>query len=274
MSGDLVHTHGRWPRHVSRAIIVGCCAAAAILLGGAGRPARADDDPAPDVVVLCEPTLQHTITDLGILWRKQTGVPVRVLASPTWALLEQISHGISGDVVVGEGDAAAGKAVERKLIQSQTLERLWRNQLVAAATESARSKSAEVTLATLAGKAPIALVDGATALAGADSMKALIALGLWDSVRGKSIGVVDTADGSYLLAEGKVRLALLYATDVAANPSFLIADRLPVESYPPITYWAAQTHEAASPNTGRFLDFLRQPPAQEQARRDGLEILP
>jgi molybdate transport system substrate-binding protein len=273
MNDRVIHTHRRWSMHVSRAIIVGCCASA-MLFGAACRPAHADDDPAPDVVVLCEPTLQHTMTDLGILWRKQTDVPVRVLTSPTWALLEQISHSISGDIVVGEGDAAAGKAVERKLIQAQTLERLWRNQLVAAATESESSKSADVTLATLAGKAPIAIVDGATALAGADSMKALMALGLWESVRGKSIGVVDTADGSYLLAEGKVRLALLYATDVAANPSFLITDRLPVESYPPIIYWAAQTHEAASPNTGRFLNFLRQPPAQEQARRDGLEVSP
>jgi len=55
---------------------------------GAIAPARADYVVAPDVVVFCEPTLRHAVSDFGALWRQETGIPVRVFVSPTSAELE------------------------------------------------------------------------------------------------------------------------------------------------------------------------------------------
>src|SRR5215468_6971674 len=76
----------------------------------AAAPARAEYVVAPDVVVFCEPTLQHALSDLGALWRQETGIPVRVFVSPTSAELEQISHRARSDLVIGEGDALAKAA--------------------------------------------------------------------------------------------------------------------------------------------------------------------
>jgi molybdate transport system substrate-binding protein len=244
------------------------------------RTASAEYVVAPDVVVFCEPTLQHAITDLSKLWRKQTGIPVRVFTSPTWALLEQISHRARSDLVIGEGEAASTAAEERHLVKPETLLRLWRNELVVASTvdEIARAKSASpsraLNLAALAGNAPIALVDPETVSAGAEGKKALQALGLWEVASSRSVGVVDTADASYLLAGGKVELALVYATDVAADPAFAVTDRFPASSYGEIVYWIAETHHALSPNAESFVAFLHQAPAQERMRADGLEVLP
>ncbi|HXP76866.1 MAG TPA: molybdate ABC transporter substrate-binding protein [Stellaceae bacterium] len=243
-------------------------------------PARAEYVVAPDVVVFCEPTLRHAVTDLGAVWRKQTGIPVRVFTSPTWALLEQISHRARSDIVIGEGEAASTAATERHLIKPETLQPLWRNQLVVAATvgEIAKAKSASPArahdLATLAGHDTIALVDPATALAGAEGKKALQDLGLWEAASARSVGVVDTVDASFLLAEGKVQLALVYATDVAADPAFAVTDKLPAASYAPIVYWIAQTANALSPNAEKFAAFLREAQTQERLRADGLEVLP
>ena len=239
---------------------------------GAIAPVRAEYIVAPDVVVFCEPTLQHAVADLGALWRRETGIPVHVFVSPTWAELEQVSHRARSDLVIGEGDALAKAAVDRQIVKPETLHRLWRNELVMARTADAASGSGD--LAAVAGKAPIALVDPATAVAGAEGKKALQALGLWDAVSAKSVGVVDTADAAYLLANGKVQRALVYATDVAANPGFTVADRLPAASYGPIVYWVAETQNALSPNVQKFADYLREPQAQERLRRDGLEVLP
>jgi len=236
---------------------------------GAVTPARADYIVAPDVVVFCEPTLRHAVSELGTLWRQETGIPVRVFVSPTSAELEQISHRARSDLVIGEGDALAKEAIDRQLVKPETLHRLWRNQLV-----MARSADWPTDLAGIAGKAPIAIVDPATAVAGSEGKKALQAMGFWDAISAKSVGVVDTADAAYLLANGKVRLALLYATDVAANPGFAVADTLPAASYGPIVYWIAETHHALSPNTQKFADYLAQAQAQERLRRDGLEVLP
>lgn len=244
--------------------------AAGLALMAGGNPARADYPVAPDVVVFCEPTLRHAVTDLAALWRQDTGVPVRVFTSPTWALLEQVSHHARSDLVIGEGEAMAANAVERHLVKPETVRPLWRNELVVAALASAEPPH----LAALAGNAPIAIPDPASAVAGAEGRKALEALGLWNAASARSISVIDTADASYLLAQGKVRLALLYATDVAADPSLAIADRLAPASYAPIVYWIAETHNAVSPNTEKFLAFLHEAKAQERLAADGLEARP
>jgi molybdate transport system substrate-binding protein len=266
---------------ISSKIVVAWLALLAVALQGAAHtPAFAGYPAAPDVVVFCEPTLRHAVNDVGALWRRETGIWVRVFTSPTPALLQQIGYRSRDDVLIGEGDAEAAAATERQLIKPGTLQRLWRNHLVVAGLAAniekanAASPSAAGELASVAGKAPIAIVDPWAAMAGADSEKALQSLGLWQAVRGKSVGVVDTADASFLLAQRQVRLAIVYATDVAANPGFVVADRLPAASYPAIVYWAAVTEHALSPNAAKFTAFLRDAQAQQQFRTDGLEVLP
>jgi molybdate transport system substrate-binding protein len=243
-------------------------------------PAHAGYPVAPDVAVFCEPTLLHAVTDVAAAWRQQTGVPVHIFTSPTWALLQQIAHHARDDVIIGEGDAEATSAAGAQLIKPDTVRRLWRNQLVVAASRnnienaSAGSPAATDNLAALAGKAPIALVDPWAATAGADSEKALQSLGLWQTVSGKYDGVVGTADAVYLLAQGKVELAVVYATDVAANPGFKVTDRLDTGTYPPIIYWVALPKYSLSPNAAKFIAFLHEPQAQQRVRADGLEVLP
>jgi len=93
-------------------------------------------------------------------------------------------------------------------------------------------------------------------------------------VQVNAVGVVDTADAAFLLEQGKVRLALVYATDAAADPSVAVVDRLPDASYSPIVYWVAETQHSLSPNAGKFIAFLHQTDAQERLHADGLEVLP
>jgi molybdate transport system substrate-binding protein len=238
-------------------------------------PARAEYVIAPDVVVFCEPTLRPAIADVARLWRGQTGVPVRILSAPTALLLEEVSHHIRADLLIGEGEDAAALAVRRKLVKPDTRVALWRNRLVVAerATQS-QSLPAHRTLAALIGAGPVALVDASAATAGVDSRKALETLGMWDAAQRQSVGVVGTADAVFLLAHGKVQLAIVYATDLAANRELSAAATPPDDAYEPITYWLAETNNFLSPNAGKFAMFLRQPPAQQLLRADGLEILP
>jgi len=237
--------------------------------------ARADDYPvAPDVVVFCPPTLRPVVIELGRQWTQETGIPVRVFAAPTWANLAQLVRHTRDDVIIGEGDAAAASAGAQKLIKGETVLRLWQNKLVAAtlAAELGKSPAAPLNLAAVAGEAPIAIVDANVATAGADTQQALQTLGLWDAVNGKSVGVADTADAAFLLSAGNVKLAVLYATDVAGHPDFAVTDTLPAVN-PPIVYWAAQTERALSPNTAKFLDFLRRAEVRAHGRDAGLEVL-
>ncbi len=257
-----------------KGLIFGLGLLTAILVTGAQvAPARADDAVAPDVVVFCEPTLRFAIADVAALWRRQTGVPVRVFTSPTALLLEQLSHHIRSDLVVGEGDAAAALAVQRQLLNDAPV-RAWRNRLVVAELAAGPSPPVGRNLAALIGTGPIAIVDAPVATAGADSRKALETLGLWEAAQSRSVGVVGTDDAAFLLAGGEAKFAMIYATDLAAHPAFRAAGTLPEDSYPPIVYWVAQTSAVRSPNAEKFESFLRQPEAQERLRADGLEVLP
>jgi molybdate transport system substrate-binding protein len=254
-------------------------------LGGVSA-AYADYPVAPDVVLFCEPTLRHAVADVAALWQKQTDVPVRVFTSPTSAMLQQIAHHARDDVIIGEGEAAAATASAHQLIKPETLRHLWRNELVVAARgvdvekasagvkASAGPSGGAGKLAALAGKVRIAIVDPWAATAGADSEKALQSLGLRQAVSENSTGAVGTEDASFLLAQAKVQLAIVYATDVASNSALAVADRLPAASYPPIVYWVAQTEHALSPNAAKFIAFLHAANAQQRVRADGLEVLP
>jgi molybdate transport system substrate-binding protein len=259
-------------------IVIGGVALSALMLLAAATtaPVRAEYVIAPDVVVFCEPTLQHAVADAARLWRRQTGIPVRIFSAPTALLLEEISHHIRSDLVIAEGEDTAALAVQRKLIKPETRIGAWRNRLMVARRDAVSEPLAPLTpraLAALFGTAPIAIVDAPVARAGRDSRKALETLGLWDAVQGQTVGVVDTADASFLLADGKVRFAIVYATDLAANPDFS-GGSLPDDAYQPILYWMAETSTLLSPNAVEFAAFLRQPPAQQRLRADGLEILP
>ena len=248
----------------------------ALWTAAAVAPAFADYPVAPDVVVFCEPTLRPVVEALGAEWRKETGIPVRVFAATTALNLAMLAHHTRDDILIGEGDAAA---TAQNLIKSETIVKLWRNHLVAAALTdefkkaSAASPPGALNLAAIAGKASIAIVDPPVAAVGGETEQALQKLGLWEAVRSKSIGVVDTADAAFLLSEGDVKLAVLYATDVAVQPNFAVTDTLP-EGDQPIIYWAAQTQRALSPNTAKFLDFLRRAEIRARGRDVGLEVLP
>jgi molybdate transport system substrate-binding protein len=242
----------------------------------AAAPAPADYPVAPDVVVFCEPTLQHVMTDIAALWRSQSGVKARIFTAPTTALLlAEIAHHARDDVIIGEGDANAGAAKIQQLIKPDSLHPLGRNYLVIAAVSgSAAAADGGDSLAAIAGKETVAIVDPWAATAGADSKQALQSLGLWQKISPKSIGVVGTADAAFLLSQGKARLAIIYATDVAADPAVTIVERLRAASYPPVVYWVAETTHALSPNATKFIAFLGSAAARDRLRADGLEVAP
>jgi len=253
----------------------------AFALYAASSPSYAEYPVAPDVVVFCDPTLRRVVTDLGAQWSKETGIPVRVFAAPTWSNLAQLAHHTRDDVIIGEGDIAAAKAAAEQLIKGDTVQKLWRNKLVAATLTDELQKARDASppipldLASVAGKAPVAIVDPSVDEAGADTQQALQTLGLWDMIQAKSVGVVGTADAAYLLSHGDVKLAVLYATDVMDHPEFSVTDTLPVAAAEqPIVYWAAQTQRALSPNATKFLEFLGRNDIRARGRDAGLEMLP
>jgi molybdate transport system substrate-binding protein len=124
----------------------------------------------------------------------------------------------------------------------------------------------------LAENAPIALADPPASDDGVAAQAALTSLGLWDGAKAHAIGTADTGDAAFLLAHKQAGAALVFATDVAADPDLAVAATLPDEAYPPVTYWWAETRQVRSAHADDFAVFLRTPQAQARLRAAGLEI--
>ncbi len=245
-------------------------AALALLLAGLAIGSAAHgQEVAPDVVVFTEATMVHAIGDVGQMWRSQTGVPVRVFASPTKLLLEEIAHGVRSDVLIGQGEQEFADALARKLVQPQPVLDAWRDRLVLAR----RGPAAPSDLATALAAAPrLAVVDAAVAASGQQSHAALAAAGT--PLPGRVTGVVDTADAVFLLRSDAADAALVYTSDLAAEPGLAAAASVPDALYTAAVFKIAVSRVARSPNTDRFIAFLGSPQAAEVMREDGLEVLP
>jgi molybdate transport system substrate-binding protein len=243
-------------------------AALVLVAVGVAGPCRADEYP-PEVVVFCEPTLEHALSDAAASWRRQSGVPVIIIGAPTRLLLEEMSHRIRSDLVVGEGDDMAAEALQRQLVKPDTEVVLWQNRLVIAARAPVKQGTPP-----FAGDGKVALVDPDVATAGRDTKLALATSGLTDLLLARVIGTVSTEDAAFLLDNRDADFAVLYRTDLAAHKNFADAGSLGEESYPPIRYWLGETSALVSPEAGKFEAFLRGSEAQAVMRRDGLEVLP
>lgn len=242
-------------------------------IGTAGS-SRADDYP-PEVVVFCEPTLTHALGDAAQLWRSRSGVPVIIIGAPTRLLLEEMSHRIRSDLVIGEGDDTAAEARQRELVKPDSEAALWRNRLVIAARASdGNGPPIKAGTPPFPGTGKVALVDPEVATAGRDTKLALAASGLADRLQARVIGTVSTEDAAFLLDNRDADFAVLYRTDLAAHKNFTDAGSLGEESYPPIRYWLGETSALVSPEASKFEAFLHGSEAQAVMRRDGLEVLP
>lgn len=60
-------------------------------------------EPAPDVVVLCDPSLQWALVAAGRAWEAKNHVPVRVLAASLEQNTQLAIHGARADILIGLG---------------------------------------------------------------------------------------------------------------------------------------------------------------------------
>ena len=220
----------------------------------------------PDVVVFCEPTLQHAMTEMGAVFHARTGTKVRVFVAPGSMLVRQANH-TRNDVLVLQGSAAMDEAARIDAIRPETRVAVGGNRLVVA-RHGAGAEDGGGLASALASRTVAAVDPGVPELTGGATRRALDAAGL----NPKIAGVAGTADAVFLLETDAVERAIVFATDVAANPALSVAAVVPVESYPKVTYLAAVSLDARGATPGRFLVLLTSPAGQKRLHDTGLEV--
>jgi ABC-type molybdate transport system substrate-binding protein len=159
------------------------------------------------------------------------------------------------------------EAAKLNYVRPATRRNAWRDALVIAGAAGAPVGSSQ-SLTSLLGQGTIAVTD-ATFASTLDGHAVLDALGVTASAHVQ--GVANTGDGAFMVATGALPLALVYLTDVRANPRLAVAATL--NSASPVTFAVALNPDPPSRNAQAFLDFLATEPAAEELRRAGLELI-
>jgi len=227
-------------------------------------------DQAPDVVVLCDPSLHETLVAAGRAWQAKSRVPVRVLTASLEQNARLVIHGARADILVGVGAQRIDDAQKLEAIDRGAPTIIGHDPIVLVVRGGAarlRELAPGDNIGSLLGDGRVGLVDSAFGSAGSDARTALAAVGLWPGLEPRSLGA-ETTDGlKQLLSDGSVRLAALYMTDLAGDSGLSVAATFPTLA-PPVL--AALTKDVQSPNAKDFLSFLAGD-GQSVLRQNGME---
>jgi len=180
---------------------------------------------ARDLVVYGEPTLERALKSVGQLWQARSGTRVNVFVAPSDLSFAQIDRGARCDVIFALAGAVTDEAARRKTIGAGTLRRVLRNGLVLVGNRDAGPANASpADLSRLMAGKKLAISNPDRDIAGTYAVDILRKLGIVADDNNRDVAVAESSAGVVsLLATGKARLGIVYATDAAGQPGFKLA---------------------------------------------------
>jgi len=262
-----------------RGVLCSLCAAAAlaafVLMPAA--PAAAQQQDRPPLLVLAAASLKNALDEIGARYATEAGVRVAASYAASGVLARQMENGAPADLFVSADREWMDYVQERKLIRPETRGDLLGNALVLVGPKDAAPVAIRpgFDLAGLLGPGGrLAMGEPRSVPAGRYAEQALTALGVWDTVKGRTAFAENVRAALALVSRGEAPYGVVYRSDAAAEPGVAVAGTFPEDSHPPIVYPAA-----VAASTGRagdaaaFLAWLRSPAARASFEKQGFTVL-
>ena len=230
------------------------------------------------VTVFAAASLKNALDAANAAFTEQTGIKAVVSYAASSALVKQIEAGAPADVFISADVRWMDYAAERKLIRPDTRVNLLGNSLVLIAPKTSQLTSVPIgrdfDIAALAGQGRIAVANVQSVPAGRYAKAALQSLGAWTAAAEKKLAMAENVRAALaFVARGEVPVGIVYATDAKAEPSVKVIATFPEGSHPPIVYPLAATAAASSPESERYIAFLRSRVAKTVFERHGFRFL-
>ena len=230
----------------------------------------------PEVTVFAAASTTNAITDINRLYDEKGLGKITVSFAASSTLAKQIDNGAPADVYISANVKWMDYLVERDLIEPTTRRDLLSNRIVLIAPTGSRLGEVNIAkgfaLAALLDKGRLSLGDPEHVPAGIYGKKALISLGVWDSVKDKLAPAKDVRSALVLVERDEAPIGLVYATDAAITSKVRVIGRFPIDSHPPITYPVAAIKGHDNEAARRYLDFLSSPEAATIFTRYGFSL--
>ncbi|MDX1546097.1 MAG: molybdate ABC transporter substrate-binding protein [Rhodothermales bacterium] len=226
----------------------------ALLLGGC---AREDAAPRRTVTVFAAASLTDALGAVADSFETaQPAYRVVLNVAATSLLARQIEQGAPADVFFSANPAWMRRVEAAGRVAPPVLEPLA-NRLVVAAPAGAPPLDG---LAALAQQERIALADPDHVPAGLYAREGLVCAELWEAVRPRIVPTLDVRAALLAVRSGAAGLAVVYASDVAADPSVQVVLRWPEACHPEIRYAVARLRDAPAPEgASAFVAFATDP---------------
>ena len=230
---------------------------------------------AADVTVFAAASLTNVLQDIGKSYEAKTHNHIEFSFAASSALAKQIEASSGADIFMSADTEWMDYLDKKGLIDHSTRRNLLGNALVliapAASTEAISIADHFPLLAALNG-GRLSIAEPDSVPAGKYGRSALIALGVWDTVKDHLVSAENVRVALAYVARKEAPLGIVYKTDALAEPKVKIAGTFPENSHQPIVYPAALTKDA-KPEAKDFLAYLSSPEAHAVFDKAGFTVL-
>ena len=226
---------------------------------------------ADEITVFAAASLKDALDQIAVKWQESHQDTLVISYAGSSQLAKQIQQGAPADLFISASTGWMDAVQKTGSIDPATRRDLLGNTLVLVGT----GKPAEAPIADL----PALLGDAKLAMALVDSVpagqygkEALISLNLWPEVEAQVAQADNVRAALKLVATGEAPYGIVYGSDAVAEPGVGVVATFPEDSHKPITYPAAVTSSADTPQAAAFLDSLSQEPAKSIFEMQGFTV--
>lgn len=215
---------------------------------------------AASLTVFAASSTKNAIDEVAQVWTEDTSIQVRVSYAGSSALARQISQGAPADIFISANTAWMDVLEANDLLADKTRADLLGNTLVlispvAAADQIDLSVPGAMIDRLRGGKLAMALVKAVPA--GIYGKQALETLGLWNAIAPHVAQTDNVRSALALAALGEAPMAIVYASEAAAEPRVKVIYTFAAKDNAPITYPVAAIDPVKSDAVTAFLEFLQ-----------------
>ena len=225
---------------------------------------------ADEIVVSAAASLTNAFKAISDAYEKQhPGTKVLMNFGASDVLMQQIVKGAPADVFASADQKAMDKAVDEKVIATDSRRDFAANSLVLIVPKDSAFAPASVKDLTAASVKRVAYGDPASVPVGRYTEGALMEAGVWDAVSAKGVLAANVRQSLDYVARGEVDAGFVFSTDAAVMPDRVkVALNVPTQTS--ITYPIAQVAQSKhAADAQQFIAYVLSPDGQKTLAQFG-----
>jgi molybdate transport system substrate-binding protein len=195
---------------------------------------EASDTSAKTIWVFAAASTTNAISEITRQFTNDTGVQVRASFGSSAALARQIAAGADADVFVSADVAWVDYLAKQGLVAQR--QNLLGNRLVIIVAADITLKVEQPGDLLAVGIRHLALADPESVPAGKYAKRALVKLGLWDTLKPKAAAAEDVRSALAYVETGAAEAGIVYATDAAISTKVKVAVEIAESLTGPVSY--------------------------------------